>query len=162
MASDAFFEFVHQLARETVREERKRFVEMNADHLPVTRRRVLARRRQSRFSVRRERSIRSRQPRERLDIRQSKLAQVRKMHRPLPRNISERIASRRVAIRRKIRHRADSNAVQHDPNYAAKGHSLMISSTSMTLLRLFSISVVAGAGLWAQAPKLPPDIDSQS
>jgi len=32
----------------------------------------------------------------------------------------------------------------------------------MTLLRLFSISVVAGAGLWAQAPKLPPDIDSQS
>ena len=41
-AADAALEFVHDLAREAVREKRERLVEMDAGHLPMTRRRVFA------------------------------------------------------------------------------------------------------------------------
>ena len=50
-AADAALEFVHDLGREAVRIERKRLVQMDADHFPVAGGRVLAGRRQRAAAV---------------------------------------------------------------------------------------------------------------
>ena len=61
-------------------------------------------------------------PVERLDIRQTQPAQIRQMQRTLARDIAQRVAAL-VAIGRRIRHLADADAIEHDPDDAAEAHA---------------------------------------
>ncbi len=63
--------------------------------------------------------------RERLDVAQSKTSHVRKVQRPLPRDVAQRVAAH-VAIGGRVRHFADADAVEHDPDHAVETAGVVI------------------------------------
>src|SRR3981081_2486598 len=79
--ADAPLELIHDFARKAVRIERKGFLEMDTGHFPVARGCVFTRRRQRTSAEGGRGRLRRLEPRERLDIRQTEPAQVRKPER---------------------------------------------------------------------------------
>ncbi len=118
-AADVAFELVHDLGRKTVRVERKRFRQMNADHLPVAGGGVFPGGRQRTFSKSRRGPVHGPHMRERLQIPQSKLGEIRQVQSAGASDIAQRVAAR-IAISSGVRHFAGAHAVEHDPNDAAE------------------------------------------
>jgi hypothetical protein len=87
-ARDAALEFVHDLARETVRIKRERLLQMDARHLPMARGGVLAGRRQRAAPERSGGLGGGRQSFERLDVAESQPAQVRQAQRAAARDVA--------------------------------------------------------------------------
>jgi len=93
---------------------------MDTNHLPVSGRGVFARRRQGATAESRFGSLNRTDVGKRFDIAQAELRQVGQVQPPLSRNIAERVAAN-VSVCSRVRHFADSNAIQHDPDDAMKG-----------------------------------------
>ena len=129
-------ELLHDLGRKAVRIERKRLCQMNAHHLPMSGGGVFARRRQRASSESRGGPVDGPDVRQRLQIAQAELREIRQVQLAGASDIAQRVAAR-VAIRRRIRHLADADAVQHDPDDATETE---LSLNNLTALR-------AGRGL---------------
>jgi hypothetical protein len=127
VAADPAFEFVHHVRGKTVRKKRKRLLQMNPDHLPMARGCVLPRRGERAFSKRTHRFRSRRQTRERLDIGEAEVAQIREMQRALTSDIAERIAAR-VSILGRVRHFADADAIENNPDDALESHGVSVSA----------------------------------
>jgi hypothetical protein len=59
------------------------------------------------------------------DIREAERAEIRKMERTLAGDVAQRIAAH-VAVLIRVRHLADSNAVEDDPDDSSKGHGASV------------------------------------
>ena len=114
-------EFVHDFGRKSVREKRKRLGEMDADHFPVTGGGVLARRSERALPIRSYGFGGGCEPRERFDVGESPTAQVRQFQRTPARDVAERVAAH-IAVGRGIRHFADADAIEDNPDDSLKGH----------------------------------------
>ena len=110
-------EFLHHVGRKSMREERERLRQMNADHFPVAGGGVLARRRERAFSECRAGPIHGTDMRQRFQIAQAQPRQIRQMQLPHGSDVAQRVAPR-VSISGRVRHFARSDAIQHDPGDA--------------------------------------------
>ena len=61
-----------------------------------------------------------------LDICQAEAAQIGKLQCALAGDIAERVAPFGIAIRERIRHGADADAVEYDPDHTAKSHAYIL------------------------------------
>ena len=118
-APDAALELLHDLWWESVRIERKRLGEMDARHFPMPGGSVLARRCERTAAVCGGWMRGWFDIPKRLNIAQSQLRQVRQAQRAFTGDVAQRVAAH-VAVCRRVRHRADADAVQHDPGNAAE------------------------------------------
>ena len=121
-------EIVEEFRRESVWEDRKRAIEHDAHHLPVTRDGILAGRS---FGHAADGSRKAGigaltgGRAERGDAAETKRAQGRQGQRHGARDVAERVAAF-VAVRRGIRQRADSDAVEdNDDGSGGRGHALV-------------------------------------
>ena len=119
-ASDAALEFLHHLGRKSVRVQRKRLVEVNADHLPVPGGRVFAGRGQRAASVRAGGSSAGAIPASGLMLPSPSRARFGSFRPRMPRDIAQRVAAGQVAVGSGVRHCADSYAIENDPDDSAK------------------------------------------
>src|SRR5580658_9558167 len=94
---------------------------MNADHLPMSSRRIFSGRGERAFSVSSGRLRHRLEACQGLDIRQTKLTKIRKVQLPLARDVAQCIAAD-IAILGRVRHLADTDAIEHDPDSAPKPH----------------------------------------
>ena len=61
--------------------------------------------------------------------------EIRKMQRALARDVAQRVAAD-VAVLGGVRHGADADAIEHDPDHAAEAASGIIPATRRTCFRL--------------------------
>src|SRR6185436_16491898 len=87
--ADPLFELIHDLRRKSMRKQGEWLVEVNADHLPMSRGCVLAGRRERAASKSRGRRRIRWKPGKRLDIAESQPAQIGKPHRPQSGQVSQ-------------------------------------------------------------------------
>ncbi len=102
----------------TVRIERERTVEMDADHLPMARRRVLARRCQRAAAERALGHGSRRDAGQRFDIAESERSQIRQRQPTNARDVAERVRVRRISECRSVRHGANTNTIEDNPDRA--------------------------------------------
>src|SRR5262245_38037219 len=90
-APDMVLELVHHVSRESAWIHRKRFVQMNAGHLPVTSGRVLAWRGKRAAAIGCRGRCGGFDPIESLEISQAKAEQIRKVQPPGTMNVAESV-----------------------------------------------------------------------
>src|SRR5215468_12304176 len=92
---------------------------MDASHLPVARSRVLARRGEGASAEGGDRRGRGRHSCQGLDVAEAEAFEVRDLQAAEAGDVAKGIAAG-VAILGGVRHFADSNAIENDPDYSAK------------------------------------------
>ncbi len=92
---------------------------MDADHLPMSGGGVLARRGERTFSESRGGPIDGSDMRQRFQIAQSKLREIRQVQRTGASDMAQRVAAG-IAVGRGVGHLADADAVEHDPDDTAE------------------------------------------
>ena len=130
-AGDAALELVHDFARESMRVERERLVQVDARHFPMAGGGVLAGRGQGAAAERSGRLGGGRQSGQRFDVAEAQAAQVGQAQRALARDVAERVAAG-IAVRGGVGHLADADAVKHDPDYPLKHRILTVTRGSGT------------------------------
>ena len=126
-AADAAFELAHHLGREAVRVQRERLGEVNADHFPMAGGGVFAGRSQGAVAVSAGGRGGGSDAGERLDVAEAEARKVGQLHAANAGDVAQRVAAR-VAILRGVRHLADADAVENDPDDAGKRHNSTVTS----------------------------------
>src|SRR5262249_28115393 len=111
---------------------------------PMARRSVFARRCERASSKGGSRLRSCRDVRQRLDVADAEFRQIWQIQFARASDVSERIATRRVAVGRRVRHGANTDAVQHDPGDAPERAHLLLACTadfSPSASRMRSVSM---------------------
>src|SRR5262249_2414777 len=120
--ANAALEFVDQLGWKSVRKERERFFEMDADHFPMAGCGVFAGGRQRGFAVGCEGRWGWLESGERLDVRQAQAAQMGQLQSTAAGDVAQCVAAF-IAVSFRVGHFADAYTVEDDPDDAAERHT---------------------------------------
>ena len=122
LAADLALKLGNQVARKTVRINRERLVQPDTGHFPMPGGRIFSRGVRCAFAEGAERCGGGLQISERSNIREAETQEIRDFQRARFGDMPQRAAAD-VAVIRRVRQFADSDAIEHDPNNSLKrGH----------------------------------------